>query len=55
MKDQFLKETRMLNYRAESIQNLVEARGWRQMEEYERIGAIFEERLSEYFDFSEDD
>ena len=42
MKDQFLKETRMLNYRAESIQNLVEARGWRQLEEYERIGAVYD-------------
>ena len=40
--EKYLKETQMVNYRADSIQSLVEKRGWRSLEEFERIGAIYD-------------
>ena len=42
MQDKYLKETQMLNYNADSIQKLVEARGWKQLDEFERIGAVYD-------------
>ena len=42
MKHKYLKETQMLNYNSDSIQNLVEARGWKKLDEFERIGAVYD-------------
>ena len=42
MKDDYLKETGMLNYRAKSIDELVRSRKWKQLDEFERIGAIYD-------------
>ena len=42
MQDKYLKETQMLNYNADNIQKLVEARGWKQLDEFERIGAVYD-------------
>ena len=42
MQDRYLKETQMVNYRAESIQKLVEKRGWKNLYEFERIGAVYD-------------
>lgn len=40
--NQYLHETHMLNYRDESIQQLIQARGWSQLALYERIGAVYD-------------
>lgn len=40
--DQYLKETRMLNYRADHIGKLVKARRWEALGEYEKIGAVYD-------------
>ena len=40
--EKYLKETRMLNYRADSIEKLVRSRGWRELDEYEKIGAVYD-------------
>ena len=42
MQDKYLKETQMLNYNADSIQKLIEERGWKQLDEFERIGAVYD-------------
>lgn len=42
MQDKYLKETQMLNYSADSIQKLIEERGWKQLDEFERIGAVYD-------------
>ena len=42
MQDKYLKETTMLNYNSNSIQKLVEARGWKELDEFERIGAVYD-------------
>lgn len=42
MQDNYLKETQMLNYSADSIQKLIEERGWKQLDEFERIGAVYD-------------
>ena len=42
MQDKYLNETRMLNFHAESIKKLVEARGWKKLGEFERIGAVYD-------------
>ena len=42
MQDRYLKETQMLNYNADSIQKLVEAKGWKQLNEFERIKAVYD-------------
>ena len=41
MQDRYLKKTRMLNFTADSIQRLIKARGWEQLDEFDRIGAIY--------------
>ena len=40
--EKYLKETQMVNYRTDSIQKLVEKRGWKNLDEFERIGAIYD-------------
>lgn len=40
--EKYLKETQMVNYRTDSIQRLVEKRGWKNLDEFERIGAIYD-------------
>ncbi|MCR5213624.1 MAG: transglutaminase family protein [Eubacterium sp.] len=42
MENRYLKKTNMLNYDAESIKNLINEMGWRGLDEYERIGAIYD-------------
>ena len=42
MKDIYLKATKMLNYKADSIQKLVNVRKWKKLDEYERIGAVYD-------------
>ena len=42
MQDQYLIETQMLNYNADSIQKLAKGRGWKQLGEFERIGAVYD-------------
>ncbi len=39
--DRYLRETRMLNYSNESIQKLIDKRGWRNLNEYECLKAIY--------------
>ena len=40
--DNYLKETRMLNYKAKSLEELVRSRNWKELDEFERIGAIYD-------------
>ncbi|MBR3042626.1 MAG: transglutaminase domain-containing protein [Eubacterium sp.] len=40
--EKYLEETQMVNYRADSIQKLVEKRGWKELDEFERIGAVYD-------------
>lgn len=42
MQDKYLKETRMLNYNSDSIQKLVAIKKWNQLDEYNRIGAVYD-------------
>ena len=42
MMDNYLKETRMLNYKAKSLEELVRSRNWKELDEFERIGAIYD-------------
>lgn len=37
----FTKETRMLNYRSDSIKKLIKSRKWRNLNEYEKIKAVY--------------
>lgn len=39
--EQYLKQTRMLDYESKSIQELIATRGWRSLNEFERIKAIY--------------
>ena len=39
--ERYLNETPMLNFSDASIQNLVEERGWKKLDEFERIKAIY--------------
>ena len=38
----YLKETKLLDFTAPSIQNLIISRGWNQLEEKEKIGAVYD-------------
>ncbi|SEP55246.1 Transglutaminase-like superfamily protein [Lachnospiraceae bacterium NE2001] len=40
--DKYLKETQMVNFKTDSIERLVEKRGWKNLDEFERIGAIYD-------------
>ena len=39
--ERYLMETPMLDFSAPAIENLIERRGWRSLEEFERIQAIY--------------
>ena len=39
--ERYLMETSMLDFSAPAIENLIERRGWRSLEEFERINAIY--------------
>ena len=39
--DKYLRETHMLNYSNSSIQELIESRGWKEIEDFERIKSIY--------------
>ena len=39
--DKYLRETHMLNYSKSSIQELIESRGWKEIEDFERIKSIY--------------
>ena len=41
MKDLYLQPSKMLNYGDRAIQDLIEDRKWRDLNEYDRIGAIY--------------
>ena len=40
--ERYLKETQMVDYSDESIQKLIENRGWKKLDVYERIKAIYD-------------
>lgn len=40
--ERFLKETDMLNYGAQEIASLIDSRKWRDLNEFDRIGAIYD-------------
>ena len=42
MENRYLRKTRMLDYDNESIRNLVNERGWNDLDEYRKIGAIYD-------------
>ncbi len=42
MENRYLRKTRMLNYDNESIRNLVKERRWNTLDEYQKIGAIYD-------------
>lgn len=42
MDKKYLKNTQMLNYEAESIQKLIRNRKWMELDEYQRIGAVYD-------------
>ena len=42
MENNFTRKTRMLNYDAGSIKSLIENRKWKELDEYKRIGAIYD-------------
>jgi len=39
--ERYLKETKMLNYRAREIVALVRSRKWNDLDEYDKIGEIY--------------
>ena len=39
--EKYLRETRMLDYSNSSIQELIRSRGWREIEDFERIKSIY--------------
>ena len=42
MENKFTRKTRMLDYDAGSIKSLIENRKWKELDEYKRIGAIYD-------------
>ena len=40
--ERYLKETRMINYSDESIQNLIKNRGWKELDTYECLKSIYD-------------
>ncbi len=40
--ESFLKETQMLNYSDKSIQSLIERKGWKDLDTYERLKSIYD-------------
>ncbi len=41
MGDRYLKATRMLDYECVSIQQLINEKGWKKLQEFERIKSIY--------------
>lgn len=41
MDEKFLAPTKMLDYQSQSIQQLIEERGWKKLSEFERIKSIY--------------
>lgn len=39
--EKYLRETRMLDYSNSSIQELIKSRGWKEIEDFERIKSIY--------------
>lgn len=39
--NEYLKETKMLNFGAAEISDLIDVRGWRQLDEFYKIGAVY--------------
>jgi hypothetical protein len=42
MEKKYLENTKMLNYEAESIQSLIKSRKWLELDDYHKIGAIYD-------------
>lgn len=42
MENKFTRKTRMLDYDTDSIRKLIENRKWKELDEYKRIGAIYD-------------
>ena len=42
MENKFTRKTRMLNYDAATIRKLIENHKWKELDEYKRIGAIYD-------------
>ena len=42
MGNRYLKKTRMLDHDADSIRSLIDERGWNELDEYRKIGAIYD-------------
>ena len=42
MEKKYLEKTKMLNYDVESIQTLIKSRKWSALDEYHKIGAIYD-------------
>ena len=42
MENKFTRKTRMLDYDADNIRKLIENRKWKELDEYKRIGAIYD-------------
>ncbi len=42
MYERYLKETAMLNFSSTAIKELIDSKGWREMSEYDRIGAVYD-------------
>lgn len=40
--EKYLKDTAMLNYRAQEITNLIKTQNWHKLNEFDKIGAIFD-------------
>ncbi len=40
--EKYLKDTKMLNYKAQEIVGLIDAQNWNSLEEYSKIGAIYD-------------
>ena len=41
MENEYLRETELLDYRTPSIQSLISDKGWRNLSEYDAIGAVY--------------
>ncbi len=49
MDEKYTRQTKMLNYEAESIQSLIKERGWKDLDEYHKIKKIYEFVQNEIF------
>lgn len=42
MNERYLKETAMLNFSSPRVKELIDSKGWRELPEYDRIGAVYD-------------